>query len=149
MQITRTAPVTVAAVAILTATAALTPSAAAQSNTGTYSNQNGNVRCESYQVGGETKTICVSDTARTTQPECNPPEQLIPAVSISRGFTGTLCWNQGFTGQPKKLNPLQVQRFGSAFIVPGFTGELYVFDTANIALVRAGSTNSVIWKLQR
>ncbi|OHQ51914.1 hypothetical protein HMPREF2617_02635 [Corynebacterium sp. HMSC070H05] len=115
MQITRTAPVTVAAVAILTATAALAPSAAAQNNVGTYSNQNGNVRCESYQVGGETKTICVSDTARKTQPECNPPEQLIPAVSISRGFTG----------------------------------ELYVFDTANIALVRAGSTNSVIWKLQR
>ena len=140
---------TVAAVAILTATAALTPTAAAQNTTATYSNQAGNIRCEVYQVGGETKTICVSDTARTTQPECNPPEQLIPAVTIDTNFVGTNCWNQGFTGQPKKLNPLQVQRFGSAFIVPGFTGELYVFDTANIALVRAGSTNSVIWKLQR
>ena len=149
MQITRTAPVTVAAVAILTATAALAPSAAAQNNVGTYSNQNGNVRCESYQVGGETKTICVSDTARTTQPECNPPEQLIPAVTIDTNFVGTNCWNQGFVGQPKKLHPFQIQRFGTAIVFPGLSGNLYVFDTARMALIRAGSTNSVIWKLQR
>ena len=144
MQITKPA-ITVTAFTVLAAVA-LSPTASA--NTATYSNAAGNVRCEMYQTEAGTDTICVSDTARKTQPECNPPSHLIPAVTISRNFTGTNCWNQGFVGQPKRLGPLQVQRFGSTFTVPGFSGNLYVFDIARLALVRAGSANAVIWKMR-
>lgn len=128
--------------------AALAPSAAADPNLATYSNAAGNVRCEMYQTEAGTETICVSETARKAQPECNPPSHLIPAVTIGRDFVGTNCWNQGFVGQPKRLSPLQVQRFGSTFTVPGFSGNMYVFDIARLALVRAGSANAVIWKMR-
>ena len=146
MQITKQA-ITVTAATALAAAVALSPTASA-SDIATYSNAAGNVRCEMYQSSSGTDTICVSDTARKTQPECNPPSHLIPSVSISRDFTGTGCWNQGFVGQPKKLNPLQFQQFGPVIVVPGFSGNLYVFDTARLALIRAGSANSVIWKLR-
>ena len=143
MQITKAAPIVTAATLI--AAAALAPAASA--NTATYSNAAGNVRCEIYQIQGTTKTICVSDTARQTQPECNPPGQLIPAVSIGPGSTETHCWNQGFTGVPQKLNPLQVKQFGSAVVIPGFSGNLYVLDTVHRAVIRAGSANKVLFKL--
>lgn len=143
MQITKTTPIVTAATLI--AAAALAPAASA--NIATYSNTSGDVRCEIYQVDGSTETICVSDTARQTQPECNPPEQLIPAVTVGRDFVGTNCWNQGFVGQPQKLNPLQVQRFGTATVIPGFSGNLYVLDIARRALVRAGSANVVLFKI--
>lgn len=143
MQITKAAPIVTAATLI--AAAALAPAASA--NTATYSNAAGDVRCEIYQIQGTTKTICVSDTARQTQPECNPPGQLIPAVSIGPGSTETHCWNQGFTGVPQKLNPLQVKQFGSAVVIPGFSGNLYVLDTVHRAVIRAGSANTVLFKL--
>ena len=143
MQITKTAPIVTAATLI--AAAALAPAASA--NTATYSNTSGDVRCEIYQIQGTTKTICVSDTARQTQPECNPPEQLIPAVSVGDGSAVTHCWNQGFTGVPQKLNPLQVKQLGSAYIAPDFSGNLYVADIATRAIIRAGATNQVLFKL--
>ena len=117
MKMTHTATSVITALAA--AATALAPAATADSNLATYSNAAGTVRCEIYQVGGSTETICVSDTARQTQPECNPPEQLIPAVTVGRDFVGTSCWNQGFVGQPQKLHPLQVQRFGTATVIPG------------------------------
>lgn len=144
MQITKTAPI-VATATLIVAAVALAPAASA--NSAAYSNTAGDVRCEIYQVDGSTETICVSDTARQTQPECNPPEQLIPAVTVGRDFVGTNCWNQGFVGQPQKLNPLQVQRFGTATVIPGFSGNLYVLDIARRALVRAGSANVVLFKI--
>ena len=104
MQITKPAPIVPAATLI--AAAALAPAASA--NIATYSNTSGDVRCEIYQIHGTTKTICVSDPARKAQPECNPPEQLAPAVSVGDGSAAVHCWNQGFTNPPQKLNPLQV-----------------------------------------
>ena len=89
----------------------------------------------------------MSDTARQTQPECNPPGQLIPAVSIGPGSTETHCWNQGFTNVPQKLNPLQVKQLGTAYIAPDFSGNLYVADIATRAIIRAGATNQVLFKL--
>ena len=143
MQITKTAPIVTAATLI--AAAALAPAASA--NTATYSNAAGNVRCEIYQIQGTTKTICVSDTARQTQPECNPPGQLAPAVSVGDGSAAVHCWNQGFTNPPQKLNPLQVKQLGSAYIAPDFSGNLYVADIATRAVIRAGATNQVLFKL--
>ncbi len=139
----RRATASLAASALFAAT--LVPSAAADPNLATYSNATGDVRCEMYQTEAGTETICVSETARQTQPECNPPQQLIPAVTVSRDFVGTNCWNQGFVGQPQKLNPLQVRRFGTATVIPGFSGNLYVLDITRRALVRAGSTNTVLF----
>ena len=143
MQITKTAPIVTAATLI--AAAALAPAASA--NTATYSNAAGNVRCEIYQIQGTTKTICVSDTARQTQPECNPPGQLAPAVSVGDGSAAVHCWNQGFTNPPQKLSPLQVKQLGSAYIAPDFSGNLYVADIATRAVIRAGATNQVLFKL--
>ena len=143
MQITKTAPIVTAATLI--AAAALAPAASA--NIATYSNTSGDVRCEIYQIHGTTKTICVSDAARKAQPECNPPEQLIPAVSVGDGSAAVHCWNQGFTNPPQKLNPLQVKQLGSAYIAPDFSGNLYVADIATRAVIRAGATNQVLFKL--
>ncbi|GAA3511664.1 hypothetical protein NUW87_10775 [Corynebacterium pilbarense] len=143
MQITKTAPIV--ATATLIAAAALAPAASA--NSAAYSNTAGDVRCEIYQLQGTTKTICVSDTARQTQPECNPPGQLIPAVSVGAGSAEVHCWNQGFTNPPQKLNPLQVKQLGSAYIAPDFSGNLYVADIATRAVIRAGTANQVLFKL--
>ena len=143
MQITKTAPIVTAATLI--AAAALAPAASA--NIATYSNTSGDVRCEIYQIHGTTKTICVSDAARKAQPECNPPGQLIPAVSVGYGSAAVHCWNQGFTNPPQKLNPLQVKQLGSAYIAPDFSGNLYVADIATRAVIRAGATNQVLFKL--
>ena len=100
-----------------------------------------------YQSEAGTDTICVSDTARKTQPECNPPEQLAPAVSVGGGSAAVHCWNQGFTNPPQKLNPLQVKQLGSAYIAPDFSGNLYVADIATRAVIRAGAINQVLFKL--
>lgn len=143
MQITKT-PTTLIATTLITA-AALAPAASA--NSAAYSNTSGDVRCEIYQVQGTTKTICVSDPARKAQPECNPPGQLAPAVSVGGGSAAVHCWNQGFTNPPQKLNPLQVKQLGSAYIAPDFSGNLYVADIATRAVIRAGATNQVLFKL--
>ena len=123
------------------ATAAFAPNAAANPNY--VSNANNTVRC--YMTEGE--TLCVSDIGRDAQPECNPPGHLIPAVSIQRNWVGTKCWNQGFDGQPMRLNPLQIHVNGSRVVIPGLAGELYVLDVAKPALVRAGAHNAVLFAL--
>lgn len=127
----------------------LSPVAGAQvaQSTLTVSNSAGNVRCEIVTYSnGATETLCVSDTARQTQPECNPAGQLIPAIAIQEKFVGRKCWNQGFSYQPQKMGTLQVRSQGSAHVFQGFSGNLYVFDTARLALVRAGSANTVLFQ---
>ena len=89
----------------------------------------------------------MSDPARKAQPECNPPGQLAPAVSVGGGSAEVHCWNQGFTNVPQKLNPLQVKQLGTAYIAPDFSGNLYVADIATRAIIRAGATNQVLFKL--
>lgn len=136
------------AVSVAFAAALAAPVAGAQAaqSTLTVSNSAGNVRCEITTFrGGVTETLCVSDTARQTQPECNPDGQLIPAVAIQDKFVGRKCWNQGLSHQPQKMGTMQVRSQGSAFVLQGFSGNLYVFDTAQLALVRAGSANTVLF----
>lgn len=130
-----------AALASGLATAAFAPNAAA--NPQYVSNADNTVRC--YMYDGE--TLCVSDLARGSQPECNPPAELIPAVSIQRNWVGTKCWNQGFDGQPTRLQPLQIHVYGSKVVIAGFAGELYVLDMTKPALVRAGIDNAVLFSL--
>lgn len=144
MQITKTASIVTVAT-LIAAAAALAPAASA--NSAAYSNSAGDVRCETYQVNGTTKTICMSDPARKAQPECNPPGQLAPAVSVGGGSAEVHCWNQGFTNVPQKLNPLQVKQLGTAYIASDFSGNLYVADIATRAIIRAGATNQVLFKL--
>lgn len=130
-----------AALAAGLATAALAPQAAAAPQF--VANFDNSVRCGLYD--GE--TLCVSDRARKSQPQCNPPGQLAPAVSIQRKWVGTKCWNQGFERQPSRLQPFQVHTHGNRFVFASPTGDLYVLDTAKPALVRAGGVNAVLFSL--
>ncbi|WP_131820175.1 hypothetical protein [Corynebacterium sp. Marseille-P4321] len=138
----------VVSVAFAATLAAPAANAQVAQSTLTVSNSAGNVRCEITTFSnGVTETLCVSDTARQTQSECNPAGQLIPAVAIQEKFVGRKCWNQGLSYQPQKMSPLQVRSHGSAYVLQGFSGNLYVFDTARLALVRAGSANTVLFDL--
>ena len=109
-----------------------------------FSNADGSVICQTTQLDTTHETLCVSDKARAAQPECNPKDILIPAIAIQDKFVNLKCWNQGFE-QPERLSPFQVRRHGSATIIPGFSGSLYVFDSARFALIRAGERNAVIF----
>lgn len=122
-------------------TVALAPQAAAAAQF--VANSDNSVRCALYD--GE--TLCVSDRARKSQPECNPKGELIPAVSIQRKWVGTKCWNQGFERQPSRLQPFQVYNHGNRVVFSSPTGDLYVLDMAKPALVRAGGVNAVLFSL--
>ncbi|SDR82857.1 hypothetical protein [Corynebacterium timonense] len=52
---------------------------------------------------------------------------------------------EGADGRGKNLPPLTGRQYGQAvgFAAPG--GDVYVFDTRKLALVKAGSTNQVIF----
>lgn len=146
--ITRTAA-TVAAITLTSAALATAPANAQQaSDARFYSNSANTVRCYISTNDGKTYTMCVSDIGRDHQPECNPPEHLIPRVGIEPNWVGTACWNQGFGIEPTPLKPLQIQRHGSATVIPGFNGDLYVFDVAKLALIRAGKANSLILSIR-
>lgn len=118
---------------------------AAHASTHTYSNQSGDVRCEIYNTPQGHTTLCVSDKARKSQPECNPPQALIPAVKVEKNWVGTMCWNQGFTQPPQKLSPMSVRSGGGATVFAAPGGDLFVFDTVKMALIQVGSTNKVLF----
>lgn len=143
-------PLTVAAATALTAATISALPANAQTNMEikVFSNSANTVRCQVITEGGKTFTRCVSDIGREKQPECNPPEQLIPSVSIEPNYTGTNCWNQGFGIEPTALKPFQIRRHGSATVIPGINGDLYVFDIAKLAFIRAGKDNSAIFSIR-
>lgn len=143
------ASATVAAITLASAALATAPVNAQQpSDDRFYSNAANTVRCYISTEGGKTYTMCVSEIGRDHQPECNPPQELIPRVGIEPNWVGTACWNQGFGMEPTPLKPLQIQRHGSATVIPGFYGDLYVFDIAKLALIRAGKANSVIFSIR-
>jgi len=122
-------------------TVALAPEAAAAAQF--VANSDNSVRCALYD--GE--TLCVSDRARKSQPQCNPKGELIPAVSIQRKWVGTKCWNQGFERQPSRLQPFQVYNHVNRVVFSSPTGDLYILDMAKPALVRAGGVNAVLFSL--
>ncbi|PZO97831.1 MAG: hypothetical protein DI609_12200 [Corynebacterium urealyticum] len=140
---TRTHAALAISAAALAAAAFAAPTA--QASTHTYSNQGGDVRCEIYDYPTSHTTLCVSDAARPAHPECNPPQQLIPAIKVEKGWVGELCWNQGFTQPPEKLSPMSVRNGGgtTVFAAPG--GDLFVFDTIKMALIQVGKTNRVLF----
>lgn len=109
-----------------------------------FNNEGNSVRCEHYTVE-DGATIWVSDRASAAQPECTPSGAGAPAVAIERNWVETKRWNQGQTGAPENLRPMTVRQYGQvvAFAAPG--GDIYVFDTKKFALVKAGSTNQVVF----
>lgn len=109
-----------------------------------FGNADNTVRCNIATNNGQTYTLCTSDIGRAAQPACNPPNELVPSVAIEPNYVGASCWNQGFDGVTR-LQPLQIRSLGTATVIPGFTGSLYVLDLAQRALVRAGSANKVIF----
>lgn len=133
-----------AATALLAASAFASPAHAADTEYKVFGNANNTVRCSIATGDGATYTLCTSDIGRAAQPECNPPNALVPSVAIEPNYVGTSCWNQGFEGVIR-LQPLQIRSLGTATVIPGFTGSLYVLDLAQRALVRAGTANKVIF----
>ena len=140
----RITPVFTAAVAAATLVGTLAPSAAATGSRG-FANADGSVRCELAQFDSTHETLCVSQRARESQPECNPPQQLIPAIAIQDRFVGKKCWNQGFGQEPERLQPFQIRSYGQATVIPGLSGTLYVLDIARLALIQAGAQNQVLF----
>lgn len=139
---TRTTTVVGATIAL----AAITVAApAADASTHTYSNQKDDVRCEIYNTPQGHTTLCVYDKARKVQPECNPPQALIPTVKAEKNWVGTMCWNQGFTQPPEKLSPMSVRSGGGATVFAAPGGDLFVFNTVKMALIQVGSTNKVLF----
>lgn len=114
----------------------------------TVANGDGSVACQVVVSNQGTTTLCVSQVARQSQPECNPPEHQIPAISLNPGFAGTHCWNQGFEYEPPRLAPLQLRSHGSATVIPWLDGSLYVFDAAKLSLIKAGSVNRVVFSFR-
>ncbi|MEH0147704.1 hypothetical protein V6D40_08540 [Corynebacterium sp. Q4381] len=131
-----------AASAVIAAFVLAAPAHAADSQV--FGNAKNTVRCSLTTEGGNTFALCTSDIGRGAQPECNPPNELVPSVAIEPEYVGTSCWNQGFD-RVTRLQPLQIRSFGTATVIPGFTGSLYVLDLAQRALVRAGTANKVIF----
>lgn len=109
-----------------------------------FNNQDNSVRCEYYAIDNGV-TICVSDRARESQPECSPPEAKAPAVVIKDDFVGTNCWNQGQTTTPENLAPLSMRQYGTNLAFADLQGNIFVFDTQRFALIKAGSPNQVIF----
>ena len=148
----RTIPATAAAVATAAITttlaAAIAPAAHADLDQKLFSNADNTVRCHIAIHDGATYTKCVSEKGRAAQPECAPPDVLIPSVSIEPKYTGVSCWNQGFGIEPAPLKPLQTGKFGTTTVISGFSGNLYAFDVAKLALVRAGNANKVLFALR-
>lgn len=143
MHITFTRSASTAAAALLAASSFTAPAYAADTEYKVFGNANNTVRCSIATDNGETYTLCTSDIGRAAQPACNPPNELVPSVAIEPNYVGTSCWNQGFE-RVILLKPLQIRSLGTATVIPGFTGSLYVLDLAQRALVRAGTANKVI-----
>lgn len=142
MRITFSRLATVATSAVIATSVLAAPAHA--SDYQVFGNANNTVRCSIATENGKTYTLCTSDIGRAAQPECNPPNELVPSVAIEPKYVGVSCWNQGFEGVTP-LKPLQIRKLGSATVIPGFTGSLYVLDLAQRALVRAGSANKVFF----
>lgn len=146
--IKRTAFAAAAATALTAATFSTLPANAQPMDARLFTNSANTVRCEIVTNDGKTFTLCTSDIGRDKQPECNPPNELVPSVYIYPNAIDVACWNQGFGTQPTALKPFQIQRHGTATVIPSPTGDLYVFDSAKFTLIRAGKANSVIFSLR-
>lgn len=104
-----------------------------------FTNVAGDVRCEVLTFEGGPYVNCVSDRARASKPECNPPNELIPSVRVYRGETHAGCWNQGLIGAPQKLGPGQIGQAHGVTVVADPLGNLHVFVGAGYAAF-AGNT---------
>lgn len=94
-----------------------------------FTNAAGDVRCDVVMTQDGPHVICVSDGARTTMPECNPPEELIPAVIVSGNGPGVVgCWNQGLVGAPQTLGPGQLGNAHGITVFADPMGGLHVLS---------------------
>ncbi|QGU07870.1 hypothetical protein COCCU_09730 [Corynebacterium occultum] len=99
-----------------------------------YTNAAGDVRCTFYPRAEGTHVLCVSDApgSRAANPECNPPQALIPSLVINtRNETFTNCWNQGMDGTPQALQPGQSRNIGTKSVFADPAGGLVIWDNRN------------------
>lgn len=113
-----------AAAAVIGGALTVAPLASANPSQG-FSNADGTVTCDSTNIQGS-YIICLSPGARTTRPECNPPNELVPQFSYHAGRSYAGCFNQGMMAdQFKRLQPGQIHQFNEVFVVADNQGGLH------------------------
>jgi len=106
-----------------------------------FTNAAGDVRCDVVMTEDGPHVICVSDGARKTMPECNPPEEKIPAVIVEPGAAGVVgCWNQGLTGPEQALGPGQLGNAHGVSVFADPFGGLHVLSESLNYVAYAGPT---------
>ncbi|GAB3690790.1 hypothetical protein [Corynebacterium nasicanis] len=106
-----------------------------------FTNTAGNVRCDVVMTQDGPHVICVSDGARKTMPECNPPEEKIPAVIVAGNGPGVVgCWNQGLTGPKRALGAGQVGNAHGITVFADPMGGLHVLSGSLNYVAYAGTT---------
>lgn len=94
-----------------------------------FTNAAGDVRCDVVMTQNGPHVICVSDGARQTMPECNPPEEKIPAVIVSGNGPGVVdCWNQGLVGEKQALGAGQLGNAHGITVFADPMGGLHVLS---------------------
>ena len=102
----------------------IAPHASADLSQG-FSNADGTVNCEAANIEG-TYVACLSNGARATSPECNPPGQLAPRFFYHAGRSKADCFNQGLTTSNfKRLQPGQVHQFNEVTAIADAQGGIH------------------------
>ncbi|MDO5513442.1 hypothetical protein [Corynebacterium sp.] len=107
-----------------------------------FTNAAGNVRCDVVMTEDGPHVICVSDGARQTMPECNPPEEKIPAVTVFGNGPGVVgCWNQGLIGTKQVLGAGQLGNAHGVTVFADPMGGLHVLSGSLNYVAYAGPTS--------
>lgn len=90
-----------------------------------FSNADGTVNCEAANIDG-TYVACLSNGARATSPECNPPGQLAPRFFYHAGRSNADCFNQGLTPSSfKRLQSGQIHQFNEVTAIADAQGGIH------------------------
>jgi hypothetical protein len=93
-----------------------------------FSNGDGTVRCEVLPENGTVSCIVTSQQAREKMPECAPPGQLEPSVTVTRDEGRVECRNQGLTAEPELLPAGQERVVDDWTVTASDDGSLAIFD---------------------
>ncbi|MHB2251721.1 hypothetical protein [Corynebacterium aurimucosum] len=112
------------ATAVVVGALTIAPHASADLSQG-FSNADGTVNCENANIEG-TYVACLSEGARATSPQCNPPGQLAPRFIYHAGRSKADCFNQGLTTTNfKRLQPGQVHQFNEVTAIADAQGGIH------------------------
>ena len=90
-----------------------------------FANSDGSVKCDFTTLDG-TYISCLSEGARATRPECNPPGQKAPQYSYYAGRTYAGCYNQGLMSTSfDHIQPGQVRQYNELTVIADMKGGLH------------------------